>query len=155
MEPLAFEEIGRIEDLEGKYQDDWFFAHDVNFSTLAIGKVMLIDAGGGAIDYRGAIDAGQFASFVQAPGRRELYVAETFYSRGTRGVRTDTVTIDDRNTLKPITEVLLPCNNRAMHVPQKAALQLTDSGKFLLVYTFTPATGVAVVDLDSRKIDTR
>lgn len=152
MEPLAFEGIGTIETLKGKYKDDWFFAHDANFNTLAVGKVMIIDAGGGQIDYRGAIDAAQFASFVQAPDRGELYVAETFYARGTRGNRTDVVTIYDRDNLKTIGEIVLPNNNRAMHVTQKATLQLTGNGKFLLVYTFTPATGMAVIDLDTRKI---
>lgn len=152
MDPLAFEGIGAVETLEGKYEDDWFFAHDANFNTLAVGKVMVIDAGGGEMDYRGAIDAAQFASFVQAPGRGELYVAETFYSRGTRGTRTDALTIYDRDTLKPVSEIVLPNNNRAMNVTQKAALQLTGNGKFLLVYTFTPATGVAVIDLDARTI---
>lgn len=152
MEPLPFEGIGKIETLEGKYESDWFFAHDANFNSLTAGKVMLIDAGGSEMDYRGAIDAGQFASFVQAPVRGELYVAETYYSRGTKGTRTDIVTIYDRDSFKKVDEVVLPKNNRAMQVPQKAALQLTGNGKFLLVYTFTPATGVAVIDLDSRRI---
>jgi len=152
MDPLAFEGIGAVESLEGKYEDDWFFAHDANFNTLALGKVMVIDAGGGTLDYRGAIDAAQFASFVQGPDRDELYVAETYYSRGTRGTRTDVVTIYDRDTLKPVTEIVLPNKNRAMNVTQKAALQLTRNGKFLLVYTFTPATGMVVIDLDARKI---
>lgn len=152
MDPLAFEGIGAIETLEGKYEDDWFFAHDANFNTLAIGKIIVIDAGGGEMEYRGAIDAAQFASFVQGPERGELYVAETFYSRGTRGGRTDVVTIYDRDTLKAVGEIVLPNNNRAMQVTQKAALQLTGNGKFLLVYTFTPATGMVVIDLEARRI---
>ena len=56
MDPLAFEGIGAVETLEGKYEDDWFFAHDANFNTLAIGKIMVIDAGGGEMEYRGAIE---------------------------------------------------------------------------------------------------
>ncbi|OAN81707.1 hypothetical protein A8B77_08895 [Erythrobacter sp. EhN03] len=150
--PLEPEEIGKSETLNGEYDNHWFFAHDANFNTLAIGKVMVIDAGAKSRNYRGAFDAAQFASFVQSPLRNELYVAETYYSRGTRGDRTDTLTIYDRDTLKPVSEVLLPNNNRAQNVTQKAALSLTGNGKFALVYTFTPATGVAVIDLDSRKV---
>lgn len=152
MPPLEFEAIGQSESLAGQFEDDWFFAHDANFATLAIGRVLVIDAGDGTLNYRGAIDAAQFASFVQSPARNELYVAETYYSRGTRGERTDVVTIYDRDTLLPTAEILLPNNNRAMHVTQKASLSLTRNGKFALVYTFTPATGVAVIDLDSRKL---
>ncbi len=150
--PLENEAVGRSESLAGKYEDDWFFAHDVNFNTLVMGKVMVIDAGDGTLNYRGAIDAAQMATFNQSSARKELYVAETYYDRGTRGKRTDVMTIWDRETLKPKGEVLLPNNNRAQNVTQKAGLSLTKNQKFALIYTFTPATGVAVVDLDSRKL---
>ena len=152
MPPLAFEDIGKSESLAGQYEDDWFFAHDLNFNTLAIGKVMVIDSGDGALNFRGAIDAAQMATFSQSSKRKEIYVAETYYSRGTRGTRTDMLTIYDRETLKPVGEVLLPNNNRAQNVTQKAGLSLTANQKFALVYTFTPATGVAVIDLDSREL---
>lgn len=152
MPPLEFEALGRSESLAGLYEDDWFFAHDLNFNTLGRGKIMVIDAGDGAMNYRGAIDADQFASFLQSSSRKELYVAETFYSRGSRGTRTDVVTIYDRDTLMVESEVVLPNNNRAQNVTQKAALSITDNSKFALVYTFTPATGVAVIDLDSRTL---
>ncbi|TNE31027.1 MAG: amine dehydrogenase [Alphaproteobacteria bacterium] len=150
--PLENEQIGKSESLEGKYEDDWFFAHDVNFNTLVLGKVMVIDAGDGTLNYRGAIDAAQMATFNQSSKRKELYVAETYYERGTRGKRTDVMTIWDRETLKPKGEVILPNNNRAQNVTQKAGLSLTANQKFALIYTFTPATGVAVIDLDSRKL---
>lgn len=152
MAPLANEEIGRGESLAGLYEDDWFFAHDLNFNTLGRGKIMVIDAGNATLNYRGAIDADQFASFQQSAVRKELYVAETFYSRGSRGKRTDVLTIYDRETLTVIDEVVLPNDNRAQNVTQKAALSVTGNGKFALVYTFTPATGVAVVDLDTRTL---
>ena len=150
--PLENEQIGMVESLAGKYEDDWFFAHDVNFNTLVMGKVMVIDAGGETLNYRGAIDAAQMATFNQSAARKELYVAETYYERGTRGKRTDVMTIWDRETLKPKGEVILPNNNRAQNVTQKAGLSLTANQKFALIYTFTPATGVAVIDLDSRKL---
>ena len=63
--PLEPEEIGKSETLNGEYDNHWFFAHDANFNTLAIGKVMVIDAGAKSRNYRGAFDAAQFASFVQ------------------------------------------------------------------------------------------
>lgn len=152
MAPLANEPIGRIETLEGQYDSDWFFAHDLNFNTLGRGRIMVIDAGASTLNYRGAIDADQFASFRQSAARNELYVAETFYSRGMRGTRTDVVTIYDRETLSVLGEIVLPNSNRAMSVTQKSALDITANGKFLLVYSFTPATGVIVIDLEARRI---
>ncbi|MBE5074717.1 hypothetical protein IM511_10435 [Erythrobacteraceae bacterium E2-1 Yellow Sea] len=102
MPPLEFEEIGKSESLTGQFNDDWFFAHDINFATLAIGRILVINATGDVLNYRGAIDAAQFSSFAQSAKRKELYVAETYYSRGTRGTRTDMVTIYDRDALKPV-----------------------------------------------------
>lgn len=152
MDPLANEVIGKSEDLKGAYGSEWFFAHDLNFNTLGRGKIMVIDAMAENKNYRGAIDADQFASFRQSASRGELYVAETFYSRGMRGTRTDVVTIYEQETLNVLGEVVLPQSNRAMNVTQKSALDLTRNGKFLLVYTFTPATGVAVIDLETRRL---
>lgn len=150
--PLEAEEIGRSESLAGLFEDDWFFAQDLNFNTINLGKIMVIDAGDETLNMRGQIDAAQMATFQQSPSRKELYVAETYYSRGSRGTRTDVVTIYDRETLNRVGEVILPNNNRAQNVIQPAGFQLTDDEKFALVYTFTPASGMAVIDLDSRKL---
>ena len=149
---LEAEEMLRSESLAGLYEDDWFFVHDINFNTIPMGRVLVIDAGDETHNVRGQIDAAQMATFQQSAARKELYVAETYYSRGSRGTRTDVVSIYDRETLKPVGEVILPNNNRAQNVTQPAGLSLSNDGKFLLVYTFTPATGIAVIDLDSRKL---
>lgn len=152
---LPFDEVGRSETLQGAYNDNWFFAHDMNFNTLGRGKIMVLDVAAENRNYRGAIDADQFATFQQSPKRRELYVAETFYSRGSRGQRTDALTIYDQDTLKFVDEIILPGNKRAQSVTQKASFQLTKDEKFALIYNFTPATSVTVVDLDSRKVATQ
>ena len=155
---LPSETPGKSETLRGLYKDTWFFAHDMNFNTLGRGKIMVIDAvaaepaTASVKHYRGQVDADQFATFVQSSKRNELYVAETFYSRGSRGKRTDAVTIYDKDTLQTVGEVLLPNNNRHMSVAQKNAFRLTNDQKFALVFTFTPSTGVAVIDLDSRTL---
>lgn len=152
MPALDIEEVGKSENLQGLYKDSWVFAHDLNFNTLGRGKIMVIDAGADVRNYRGQIDADQFATFLQSSKRNELYVAETFYSRGSRGQRTDVVTVYDQGTLKTTGEILLPNNNRGMSVTQKNAFRLTNDQKFALVFTFTPSSGVAVIDLDSKKL---
>lgn len=150
MPALAIEDIGVVETLKGQYDGNWIFAHDLNFNTLGRGKIMVIDAAAEKRHYRGQIDADQFATFTQSAKRNELYVAETFYSRGSRGKRTDVVSIYDQDSLKNIGEILLPNNNRGMMVTQKNAFRLTNDQKFALVFTFTPSSGVAVIDLDNR-----
>lgn len=151
---LPFEEVGRSETLQGTSNDNWLFAHDMNFNSLGRGKVMVLDVAAENRNYLGAIDADQFATFQQSPKRKELYVAETFYTRGSRGERTDVLTIYDQGTLKFVGEIILPGNKRAQSVTQKASFQLTRDEKFALIYNFTPATSVTVVDLDTRKVAT-
>lgn len=152
MPELANEEIGVAETLKDQYDGNWIFAHDLNFNTLGRGKIMVIDAAAEKRHYRGQIDADQFATFTQSSKRNELYVAETFYSRGSRGKRTDVVSIYDQESLQNIGEIILPNNNRGLSVTQKNSFRLTNDQKFALVFTFTPSSGVAIVDLDSRAV---
>lgn len=152
MPALAIEGIGVVETLKGQYDTNWIFAHDLNFNTLGRGKIMVIDADADTKHYRGQIDADQFATFTQSSKRNELYVAETFYARGSRGKRTDVVSIYDQDSLQNIGEIILPNNNRGLSVTQKNSLRLTNDQKFALIFTFTPSSGVAVVDLDKRAV---
>jgi methylamine dehydrogenase heavy chain len=87
--------------------------------------------------------------FYQAKTRPEMYVAETFHSRGNRGERTDVLTIYDKRTLAPIGEVVIP-SKRASEMPLHYNLQLVDNESIALIYNFTPATSVSVVDLAAR-----
>ena len=103
-------------------------------------------------EYKGSLDASQFGTFIQSAKRDELYVGETFYSRGTRGDRTDVVTIYDKATLKRIDEIVLPGGKRAQIVINKYAMQLIDEDRYLLVLNFTPAISVTVIDIEKREV---
>lgn len=151
-EELPTEPIPSVTSLPAKYPANWLFVHDTNFYSLIDGKVLLIDVSADTRNYKGAIGAAQFASFIQGAKRNELYVAETFYSRGVRGERTDVLTIYDTASLAPITEIELPGTKRSLSVTQKASLQLSRNERFLFVYNFTPAASVTIVDIDNREI---
>ncbi|PHR20296.1 MAG: hypothetical protein COA41_06115 [Sphingopyxis sp.] len=151
-EAQPFEEIGRSETLEGAFGHSWLFAHDMNFNTLGRAKIMVLDGAAENSKYRGAIDADQFATFQQPSKRNHLLVAETFYSNDSWGKRTNELTIYNHDMLKVEDEVLLTDNNRAQSATENGSFQLTHDEKFVLIYTFTPATGVAFVDLGSRKL---
>jgi len=99
---LPAEPIPNIAAISPDYPDSLIFVHDANFDALIAGRVILVDVAPETHNYKGALDAAQFPSFTESAVRSELYVAETFYSRGTRGVRTDVVTIYDKEHLQPI-----------------------------------------------------
>lgn len=149
---LKREDVGKVEVLPHKYPDTWIFAHDPNFFALTEGKVVVVDVASGNRHYKGAIGAAQFASFRASSIHNELYSAETFYSRGTRGDRIDFVTIYDSKSLSVIDEIPLPGKKRAQVVPEKHALQLIDNDRFLLAFNFSPAASVTVIDIKKRQI---
>ena len=149
--PLSAEEF-LITDILENVGAGWVFAHDLNFNTLTSGRIQVFDVLAENKNFKGQLNAAQFASFAQSPERSELYVAETYYSRGVRGERTDLIAIYDLLTLNLKEEIILPNNNRGMNVTQKGNFQLSGDGKFAFVFTFTPASGVAVIDLDTRTV---
>ena len=149
---LTAEPIPSVLQLPAAYPDSLLFVHDTNFAALIAGRIVLVDVAATTRNYLGALDAAQFASFVESRRKGELYVTETFYSRGTRGKRTDLLTIHDKSSLAPIAELELPGGKRAQAVSHRYTLQLVDNDQFLLVYNFTPAASVTVIDIDQRAI---
>jgi len=151
-EPLAAEPIPHVEVLPKSYPEDWVFAHDTNFFSLLDGKVVILDVASENRHYKGMLGAGQFASFLPSSTRPELYVAETFYSRRLRGERTDAITIYDKETLNVVGEIVLPGAKRGQMVTQKNSFQFTDGERLGLVFNFTPAASVTVVDFEKRAV---
>ena len=151
-DPLPYDELLISETLGGETGPAWIFAHDMNFNSLALGRVLVFDPLSENRNFKGQISAGQMASFIQAPQRSELLVAETYYSRGVRGDRTDVVTIYDLDTLAAKAEIVLPNNSRGINVTQKGNFRLSNDGELLFVFDFTPASGVTIIDLGSRSI---
>jgi len=138
--------------LPDEYPDSWIFAHDVNYYTMEIGKYIVLDLAATSHQYKGVFQGAKDAAFVESKQRSELYVAETVYARGSHGQRTDVLTIYEKVNLTPIAEIILPGEKRALMVPHKGMLQLTHDEKFALVFNFTPAASVTVVDMDQRKV---
>ena len=149
---LPAEPVPNVARLSSDYPESLLFAQDVNFDALIAGRVVLLDVAADNRHYKGALDAAQFATFVESRRRDELYVAETFYSRGTRGTRTDVITIYDKENLTPIDEVLLPGGKRGLFVANRYAMRLIDKDRMLLVYNFTPAASVTLLDIERREI---
>lgn len=152
--PLQAEKVGIIRTLPVPYPPHWVLVHDGAFFHMSDGKVIVLDADAATQpeQYKGMINNAFMGSFATSAKRRELYVAETFYSRGQRGERTDVLTIYDQATLAPVAEVVLPGGKRFSGMPERHALQLIGEDRFALSFNLNPATSVWVVDLEKREL---
>jgi methylamine dehydrogenase heavy chain len=81
--------------------------------------------------------------------RPEIYVPATYYSRGTRGERTDTVQIYDVATLAPVGEVIIP-PKRATNAVALGHAALSDDERFLAIFNWTTGTSLTIVDVERR-----
>lgn len=91
------------------------------------------------------------ASPLFSTARPEIYLPETYYSRGSRGERTDVLTIYAAETLAPVGEVVLPPKRAVSAVPMAHAT-LLDGQRFALVWNATPATSVSVADVWEQRL---
>jgi methylamine dehydrogenase heavy chain len=127
----------------------WVWVNDVVFHHMVDGKAFLVDGDSGRM--LGMLSTGfGFNGVVLGKGGAEILSPETYFSRGTRGERTDVVTYYGGRTLSAVAEVAIP-SKRASHMPMLASARVTDDFRFLLLYNFTPAQSVSVVDVAARK----
>ncbi len=145
--PLPTDPAGKVQSLPTA-SPHWVWVNDFVFPHMVSGKALLVDGDTG--HFLGELDTG-FGSMrvVLSNDGRVIYSPETYFSRGTRGQRTDVVTLYDPATLAPIGEIGIP-PKRSSNMPMMSNATLTDDGRFLLVYNFTPAQSITVVDTRSR-----
>lgn len=139
----------QVQSLPTPASPHWIWVNDFVFPHMVSGKALLVDGDTGR--FLGELDTG-FGSMrvVPSPDGQVIYSPETYFSRGTRGERTDVVTLYDPVHLAPLGEIVIP-PKRSSNMPMMANAQLTDDGRFLLIYNFTPAQSITVVDTRSRK----
>jgi methylamine dehydrogenase heavy chain len=136
-------------DLPAKPGPHWVWVNDVVFHHMADGKAFLVDGDSGQM--RGMLSTGYSFNGVVMPRNRSLILSpEVYFTRGTRGTRTDVVTLYDPRKLAPVGEVGIP-PKRASQMPMLANAALTDDDRFLMIYNYTPAQSVSVVDVKARK----
>jgi methylamine dehydrogenase heavy chain len=136
-------------ELPAKASPHWVWVNDIVFHHMVDGKAFLIDGDSGKMI--GMLSAGfGYTGMLLPPDGSAVISPETYYSRGTRGTRTDIVTLYDPRKLVPSAEITIPAK-RAGLLPMRSATGVTDDGRFLLIYNFTPSQSVTVVDLRSRQ----
>jgi methylamine dehydrogenase heavy chain len=126
----------------------WVYIVEPVFPHLIVSKVWIVD--GDSLELLGMFNGGYTANFAIAPDAGEYYLAETFWSRGSRGERSDMVTTYDARTLEPGGEVILP-EGRFLVVTKKYDAGLTTDGKHLLSFNMDPATAISVVDVEEQR----
>jgi methylamine dehydrogenase heavy chain len=124
----------------------WVYILEPTFPHLIASNIWIFD--GDTLGMKGMMNAGYTPNFEIAPDAKEMYVAETFWSRGTRGTRTDVVTFYN-GQLEPTGEVELP-KGRFLIVTKRNDTALTTDGHYLLSFNMAPATTVSVVDVKTR-----
>jgi methylamine dehydrogenase heavy chain len=144
--PLPAETIPKVETLPAKYPTTW------SFLNYAGDRIELRNVGSDSRDVKGQLQAHDSATLLVPDKRPELYVADTVWSRGSRGTRTDFITVYDTQTLNPIGEVVLPGAKRALITAMEGLIAFTDDQRMALVFDFTPASSVTVVDLVKRQV---
>lgn len=128
----------------------WVWINDIVFHHMADGKAYLVDGDSG--DFLGMLSTGVgFIGLVLPSDYSQIYSPETYFSRGTRGVRTDVITFYDPRELKPTAEVIIP-PKRFGAMPTHNYSTITDDDRFLIVYNFTPAQSVSVIDLKEQRL---
>jgi methylamine dehydrogenase heavy chain len=141
---LPLEPVGRVATVKTPYSPHWVFVGD------ALGqRTALVDVEDGRM--LGTLDSGFGIPQTLQPSRRsEIYVIETHYSRGSRGERSDVLTIYDKASLAAIAEVALP-PKRALSATPVAHAALSDDDRFAAIFNLTPATSLSIVDLEQRR----
>jgi methylamine dehydrogenase heavy chain len=135
--------------LPAKPGPHWVWVNDIVFNHMADGKSFLVDGDSGRM--LGMLSTGFGYNGVVLPGNGSVILSpEVYFSRHTRGTRTDVVTIYDGRKLSPVAEIAIP-PKRVAAMPMLAQARLTDDDRFLLIYNYTPAQSVTVVDVPARK----
>lgn len=124
-------------------------AHWVWLGDAVLRRAVIVDGDDGR--FLGQVPGGVG---IIAPHRsrdgREIYQVETHYARGTRGARTDLVSVRDAETLAIGAEIEIP-PKRSEHTSWMAGSALSDDGRFLAVYNMDPGTSLSIVDLAERR----
>jgi len=142
-EPLS------AEQLAPQAGPHWVWVNDINFFSMPDGQAFLVD--GDKRRMLGMLSTGSSFNSVILPESGDVIYSPRATSRAARGGRapmSSPCTTPKR--LQPLGEIAIP-PKRSSNMPMNAAAALTDDEQFLVVYNFTPAQSVSIVDVRARK----
>jgi methylamine dehydrogenase heavy chain len=144
--PLPADSLPKVATLPAHYPTTWAF---LNYST---NRIELRNVGSDSREVEGQLQARDSSTLLVSDKRPEIYVADTVWSRGVRGTRTDFITIYDKQTFNAVGEIVLPGAKRGLITAMEGMFAFTDDQQMALVFNFTPASSVTVVDLVKRTV---
>ena len=133
----------------GVTKPHWVYVYDEAFNNEIDARVHVFD--GDTFRRLGQIDAGFTPGFNLSPDGKTTVVATTYFSRGSRGTRTDVVEFTDNNTLAITQEIVLPAK-RAQTLPSYFNIGYSTDSHFLYVAYITPAASFGVLDPDRKSV---
>lgn len=140
----AQEAVGQSVALPEQAGPHWFWVGDA-----ILRRATIVDGDDGR--FLGQVSGGVgIIAPHRSPDGREIYLAETYYAHGTRGARTDLVSVRDARTLAIQAEIEIPAK-RSEHTSWVGGSALSDDGRFLAVANLNPATSLSIVDLAERR----
>jgi methylamine dehydrogenase heavy chain len=143
------DDAGKVASLPVTPSPHWVWVNDIDLPHLVDGRAMLVDGDSGR--FLGSLSTGfSFERIVLSQDGKVIFSPEAYFSRGSRGARTDVVTLYDTVHLAPLGEIPIPAK-RSSNFPTMANAELTDDGRFLLIYNFTPAQSITVVNTQTRQ----
>ena len=113
------------------------------FPVFSRSKVWVVD--GDAMKILGMFGSGAAGNLSIAPDHSRLYYADTHWSRGDRGERTDVITAFDARTLSPVGEAILE-KGRFLVVTKRFNSDTSPDGRYVFSYNMAPSTAISVVD---------
>lgn len=146
--PVEKASLATLGDHAGK---GWFWVGGNRAPSQIDGRYFLFDEQGKML---GQLNNGFWPNTIlSATKGDEIYVAETYFARGLRGERTDVVTVYDAKTLTAKREVRIP-SKRVTALGSVGLETLSDDGRFMLVFNYTPAQSLSVVDVTNNRFVT-
>jgi methylamine dehydrogenase heavy chain len=146
---FAPDAAGKVASLPATPSPHWVWINDIDLPHLPDGRAVLVDGDSGR--FLGSLSTGfSFERIVLSRDGKVIFSPEAYFARGSRGARTDVVTLYDTVHLAPLGEIAIPAK-RSSNFPTMANAELTDDGQFLLIYNFTPAQSITVVNTQTRQ----
>ena len=140
---LAPETIGQF--TMGDPTEEWILVKDV------FGPAYVFDGASG--EMQGLLSLTNWTPGIQTNvARKEIYAAESYYSRDLRGDREDVLTVYDFENLAPVAEIDIP--DKVASLPFSDYIALLGDGRHLTVFNMTPATSVSIIDVVDREFVT-
>lgn len=97
----------------------------------------------------GQVETPTLGDMALDPKGKAYYVSQTIWTKGWRGTRQDLFTVYDSTDLKVQADIAMP--GRLLVGGRKNNVIVIDEGKTALVYNYSPASSVNVIDLEKRK----